>query len=738
MYFFGDGSTYGAFRVDFEAYLPAWNIFVRSGAIDKLFSFSVNTNFVEPDIIAVADNGENIVSQPAINVNDVTDLGNAINQTVFGSNTSSLVESNIGVSTIEFGADGGDIESITIGGITITYDPGNITQTIVGSFGEYIVNFETGEYTYRVNLDVPGLAAHTDSMIIVITDNDGDQVSTIRNINIGFNGLDTVNNTPSVLVADTSIIDYDTVATGNVLDNDSDADAADNPLSVVSFNVNGISYVTGNTSVDIADAGGTVIGSLTITTTGDYTFTPIDNWNGDVPKVIYTINTGSSSTLDINVMPDVDSDGDGLINSIDVDDDNDGILDTVEDSSTADIDGDGIINSLDIDSDNDGILDIIEAQDIDSPIILASGIDANNDGLDDAFGDDANHPIGLTPFNTPNVSSLSGLNYEYYQLAGNTLALPDFDTLVAVDTGTTAQPTLNASSSRTASLYAYRFSGEIQINTTGDYTFYTDSDDGSQLFINGNLVVNNDGNHSMREESGNVSLELGRHDIVITYYENQGFDNLIVSYEGPGIDYQDIPESLFFQSGGVGPDFVSTDSNNDGILDGQDDATPGNDRLVGSDSTEDIINGLDGDDQIFGLGGIDTLLGNDGDDILFGGEGDDSLTGGTGADTFVFNSADGDGSTDTITDFSLAEGDVLNFADFLQGENDTGADLANYLNVNFDNVTGNSTITVDSDGAGGYTDLTVVIQGVDLSALGVDQAAILQSLIDSNNLTVDQ
>ncbi|MFT7017802.1 MAG: hypothetical protein ACJAUT_001210, partial [Cellvibrionaceae bacterium] len=29
-------------------------------------------------------------------------------------------------------------------------------------------------------------------------------------------------------------------------------------------------------------------------------------------------------------------------------------------------------------------------------------------------------------------------------------------------------------------------------------------------------------------------------------------------------------------------------------------------------------------------------------------------------------------------------------------------------------------------------------QGVDLNALGLDQAQLLQSLIDSNNLTVDQ
>jgi Ca2+-binding RTX toxin-like protein len=346
------------------------------------------------------------------------------------------------------------------------------------------------------------------------------------------------------------------------------------------------------------------------------------------------------------------------------------------------------------------------------------------------------------------------LFYEYYEFSGSISQLPDFDSLTPLETGiSTIGPDLDVSSFTLANgdddeLYAYRFSGQINISTEGAYTFFTESDDGSKLYIDGVEVVDNDGLHSMNEEEGEISLTAGLHDIVITFFENTGGDNLTVSYQGPDMSIQgEIPNSAYFQPAAVGPDFVSINSNNDGVLDGDDPLTTGNDRVVGGDTTDDTIDGLDGDDQIFGLGGIDTLLGNDGDDILFGGEGDDSLTGGAGDDSltggagediFVFNSADGSGSTDTITDFSLTEGDVLNFADFLQDESDTGVVLANYLNVNFDNATGNSTITVDSDGTGGYTDLTVVIQGVDLSALGIDQAAILQSLIDSNNLTVDQ
>jgi len=70
-----------------------------------------------------------------------------------------------------------------------------------------------------------------------------------------------------------------------------------------------------------------------------------------------------------------------------------GIGITIDTSNDAD--GDGIINSLDTDSDNDGILDNVEAQAINSSYIALTGIDANNDGLDDAYG-----PAGLTPTDT--------------------------------------------------------------------------------------------------------------------------------------------------------------------------------------------------------------------------------------------------------------------------------------------------------------------------------------------------
>ncbi|MBA1296928.1 hcalcium-binding protein, partial [Pseudomonas lurida] len=85
----------------------------------------------------------------------------------------------------------------------------------------------------------------------------------------------------------------DTVATGNVLTNDSDVD---NVLTVASFNVGGTTYTAGQTAVI------TGVGSITIGANGAYTFTPVKDFNGDVPQIGYTTNTGSSSTLNVNIV----------------------------------------------------------------------------------------------------------------------------------------------------------------------------------------------------------------------------------------------------------------------------------------------------------------------------------------------------------------------------------------------------------------------------------------------------
>jgi Ca2+-binding RTX toxin-like protein len=93
-------------------------------------------------------------------------------------------------------------------------------------------------------------------------------------------------------------------------------------------------------------------------------------------------------------------------------------------------------------------------------------------------------------------------------------------------------------------------------------------------------------------------------------------------------------------------------------------------RITGSNFADSLIADNSGD-WLVGGAGNDTLVGGTGHDLLVGQGGNDILTGGLGADSFIFNNAT-DGAK-TITDFSDAQGDQLQFAHAGFGGLPTGA-----------------------------------------------------------------
>ncbi|MCP5422565.1 MAG: retention module-containing protein [Chromatiaceae bacterium] len=159
---------------------------------------------------------------------------------------------------------------------------------------------------------------------------------------------------------------------------------------------------------------------------------------------------------------------------------------------------------------------------------------------------------------------------------------------------------------------------------------------------------------------------------------------------------------------------------------------------------DDILVGTDLDDVLDGGADADQLRGEDGNDILVGGSGNDILSGGSAADSFVWNAGDGGEAgfpaVDTITDFSLADGDALDLHDLLQDEQVSG-DLTAYLS--FEQQGADAIVHISSNGGfdAGYSataeDQTIVLQNVDLSALGGNDALIIDALIAGNHLITD-
>ena len=146
-------------------------------------------------------------------------------------------------------------------------------------------------------------------------------------------------------------------------------------------------------------------------------------------------------------------------------------------------------------------------------------------------------------------SGNNGLRYQYYE--GTWTSLPNFASQSVRKQGTVSNFT--AGVRQREENFGIVFSGSIQINTRGTYTFYTTSDDGSKLYIDGKQVVNNDGRHGARERSGSINLSSGRHKIEVRFFESTRNQVLEVRYAGPGISKRTIPDGVLFPEAGETP-----------------------------------------------------------------------------------------------------------------------------------------------------------------------------------------
>ena len=166
---------------------------------------------------------------------------------------------------------------------------------------------------------------------------------------------------------------------------------------------------------------------------------------------------------------------------------------------------------------------------------------------------------GLGIFGTE-VQPGHGFIGEVYVPGGAISRMPNFDRLVPVYTFVTANlnvPTRNYTEGfptpkmqSVIENFAIRFRAELEINTPGMYAFDIYSDDGSQLYINGSLVVNNDGIHPAMSRQGRIKLGTGIHPIEIHYF--QGPRHAIALqwfYQPPNGSRQIVPPHVIYRPG---------------------------------------------------------------------------------------------------------------------------------------------------------------------------------------------
>jgi mono/diheme cytochrome c family protein len=141
------------------------------------------------------------------------------------------------------------------------------------------------------------------------------------------------------------------------------------------------------------------------------------------------------------------------------------------------------------------------------------------------------------------------MNYAYYE--GNWSRLPDFNTLKPLATGKTAD--FDLSVAHRPNDFALRFEGYLRIDHDGDYRFHLTSDDGGQLYLDGKLVVNNDGVHPPTTVTGTGRLTRGMHKLVAAVFNAGGGVELHIDIEGNGLGRQDVSPLVFLTPAGPPP-----------------------------------------------------------------------------------------------------------------------------------------------------------------------------------------
>ncbi|MGA1399813.1 MAG: M12 family metallo-peptidase, partial [Phycisphaerales bacterium] len=244
-------------------------------------------------------------------------------------------------------------------------------------------------------------------------------------------------------------------------------------------------------------------------------------------------------------------------------------------------------------------------------VVIADGAAQGEDSFTyrilDAFGgtDEAEVVLDwVSPRRAAAVAgALDGIFGQHYEIPESS-QLPDYSGLVPIASEILARIEIPSTGgefagSGRADLVASAFTGWLEVPATAIWTLYTDSDDGSKLWIGDTLVGDNDALHGIGEKSGAIALEAGLHPVRIEFFENFGGAGLIVRWSAAGVSKAVVPDVAWSHGGVV----VSPDLDGDGFVGGSDLAA----MLASWGDCEGCPADLDGDGTVGG-GDLATLL----------------------------------------------------------------------------------------------------------------------------------
>lgn len=160
--------------------------------------------------------------------------------------------------------------------------------------------------------------------------------------------------------------------------------------------------------------------------------------------------------------------------------------------------------------------------------VAASGLLGS--AYDTIFGENLLNPISNLITATPNAAFIQTANIDYDgNFVGNVPGITDGDSFSVLWTGWF----------------------DVNLEGAGDYTFGTESDDGSMIYLDlnndgdfsdaGELVVDNNGNHPMQSRTGTVNLTMESVRIAIGFYEDGGGEGMRARFKkGNGVAWSSL------------------------------------------------------------------------------------------------------------------------------------------------------------------------------------------------------
>lgn len=130
-----------------------------------------------------------------------------------------------------------------------------------------------------------------------------------------------------------------------------------------------------------------------------------------------------------------------------------------------------------------------------------------------------------------------GIQYKYY--VDHWDRLPNFLKLTPERTGIIEHFSLDVIENNRDHFALLLFTS-ISITEAGEYIFYVGSNDGSQLAVDNQLIIDNNGEHGYEEKSGKIKLDKGRHSLELKYFQAGGGQELKVFWKGPGFEKREM------------------------------------------------------------------------------------------------------------------------------------------------------------------------------------------------------